>query len=283
MAAAVNVGGSSQFVSASEASSGLHAGPPTSYAPPGWAYDNQSPLPPVPGGNDTDYSLLIGHGVAPPSDPLTSPFSLPRQPILTSQQQLLQPHNSQVPPQHFERPSTPPPPLQSGGILATVGSAVGAAVRAMRLRQESVSPRTSALVEETRQLELRAQEAQSASSLAEQRRRDEAYELGIQHRDELRRRLQQLGQQHGPPPGIPDHAAQGDEYGSLSRTHFNANYNIGPPVVQHLPHPQGLNLPPHLHLQGLPQLPPPPAFFGNYIDASRPHPTFCAGGRPNWV
>ncbi len=40
MAAAVNVGGSSQYVSAPEASSGPQAGPPTTYAPPEWAYDN---------------------------------------------------------------------------------------------------------------------------------------------------------------------------------------------------------------------------------------------------
>ena len=178
MAAAVNVGGSSQYVSALEASSGLHAGPPTSYAPPIWAYDTQAPLPPVPGGNDAVYSLLLGHGVAPPFDPLLkSQFSLPRQPVFTSQLQLLQLHYNQHPPQIFERQLQPLPPPQPSGFLATVGSAGGAAVHAMRPHQESASYRTATLVEETRQLELRVQEAQLATILAEQRRRDEAAEF----------------------------------------------------------------------------------------------------------
>ena len=286
MAAAVNVGGSSQFVSASEASSGPTGGPPTTYAPPEWGYGLQSPLPPIPGGNDIDYSLLLGHGDGLPQDPPPpSPFFLPDRPVQVSQLQLQQHPHHQQPPPNFERRAQQGTSAPSSGILATMGSAVGAAVRAMSPRQEAVSPRSAALIEETRQLELRVQAAQSSSTSDEQRRRDEAYNAAVRHRDELRRQLQHLDQQiNTAPAAVGGYAppATAYDYGALSRREFNANFNPGPPDHHHHRHQCGLELPPHLQIHGIPTHPPAPGLFGSYANPRMPEPSFFGGGAPQW-
>jgi hypothetical protein len=189
----------------------------------------------------TAYSLLLGHGGGSPQDPPSfSSFSPPSRPVIVSQHQPHQLQVNQPPPPIIERHAQQGAPAPSSGIFATVGSAVGAAVRAMCPRLDAVSPRSAALIEETRQLELRVQAAQSSSALDEHRRRDEAYDAGIRHRDELRRRLQLLDQQISTDPaargGYPP-ITTGHEFGSLSRRRFDANFNPVPPVHLH-PHPQ---------------------------------------------